>query len=244
MLGRSNSSAASKSAPHPTTFYAIDSDSPTIRAYPRSSFHAWSALSAALANHYGVDAESIHTAEAYWNGDSEFAEVVKLNGRIVGAVDRPISSADVATIGRAGLMEKKSFINRIRSLFNIDGYTLPELTREQQLEFLRDPVRYFLSTDEAQSDAIMREVENRQKGEVADPRSGFSPPLTIIDHLAELKVDGEMKAAKKPPPAKAPKAKKAKPRVEGQRELLLPIPGKKGEERKSGQAPVTRRKAG
>ena len=173
MLGRSNSSAASKSAPHPTAFYAIDSDSPTIRAYPRSSFHAWSALSAALANHYGVDAESIHAAEAYWNGDSEFAEVVKLDGRIVGAVDRPISSADVAAIGRAGLMEKKSFINRIRSLFNIDGYTLPELTREQQSEFLRDPVRYFLNTDEAQSDAIMREVENRQKGEVADPRSGF-----------------------------------------------------------------------
>jgi hypothetical protein len=53
-----------------------------------------------------------------------------------------------------------------------------------------------------------------------------------------------MKAAKKPPAAKVPKAKKAKPRVEGQRELLLPIPGKKGEENKSGQAPVTRRKAG
>jgi len=249
MLGRSNSSAASKSAPLPTAFYAIDSDSPTIRAYPRSSFHAWSALSAALANHYGVDAESIHAAEAYWNGDSEFAEVVKLDGRIVGAVDRPISSVDVAAIGRAGLMEKKSFINRIRSLFNIDGYTLPELTREQQSEFLRDPVRYFLNTDEAQSDAIMREVENRQKGEVADPRSGFSP-LAIIDHLAErslakkLKDDGELKAAKKPPAAKAPKVKKAKPRVEGQRELLLPIPGKKAEEQKSVQAPVSRRKAG
>lgn len=249
MLGRSNSSAASKSAPHPTTFYAINSDSPTIRAYPRSSFHAWSVLSAALANHYGVDAESIHTAEACWNGDSEFAEVVKLDGRIVGAVDRPISSADVAAMGRAGSMEKNSFINRIRSLFNIDGYTLPELTREQQSEFLRDPVRYFLNTDEAQSDAIMREVENRQKGEVADPRRGFSPPLAVIDHRAErslakeLKDDGELKAAKKPPAAKSPKAKKAKPRVEGQRELLLPIPGKKGEETKPAQSPVSRRKA-
>ena len=145
-------------------------------------------------------------------------------------------------------MEKKSFINRIRSLFNIDGYTLPELTREQQLEFLRDPVRYFLNADEAQSDAIMREVESRQKGEVADPRSDFSS-FAIIDHLAErspakeLKDDGELKAAKKPPAAKAPKAKKAKPRVEGQRELLLPIPGKKGEE-KPAQAPASRRKAG
>ena len=75
-------------SPLATTFYAIDSDGPTIRTYPRSRCHAWSALSAALANHYGVDAESIHAAEAYWNGDSEFAEVVKLDGRIVGAVDR------------------------------------------------------------------------------------------------------------------------------------------------------------
>ena len=249
MPGRSNSSAAIKSAPLPTAFYAIDSDSPTIRAYPRSWFHAWSALSAALANHYGVDAESIHTAETYWNGDREFAEVVMLDGRIVGAVDRPISSADVAAIGRAGSMEKKSFINRVRSLFNIDGYTLPELSREQQSKFLRDPVRYLLNADEAQSDAIMREVENRQRGEVAAPLSSFSP-LAIIDHLAErslaeeLKDDGELKAAKKPLAAKAIKAKKAKPRIEGQRELLLPIPGKKGQEKKSAQAPASGRKAG
>src|SRR5277367_3953785 len=90
MLGRSNSSTASKSAPLPTTFYAIDSDSPTIRTYPRSSFHAWSALSAALANHYGVDAESFSTAEAYWNGDREYAEFVTLDGRFVGALNRPI----------------------------------------------------------------------------------------------------------------------------------------------------------
>ena len=59
-------------SPLATNFYVIDSDSPTISAYPRSSFHAWFALSAALANHYGVDAESIHTAEAYWNGDREY----------------------------------------------------------------------------------------------------------------------------------------------------------------------------
>ena len=230
-------------SPLATTFYAIDADSPTIRAYPRSSFHAWSALSAALANHYGVDAESIHTAEAYWNGDSEFAEVVKLDGRIVGAVDRPISSADVAAIGRAGLMEKKSFINRIRSLFNIDGFTLPELTREQQLEFLRDPVRYFLNTDEAQSDAIMREVENRQKGEVFDVSTlaGVDQPAPSL--AKELEAEGELKAVKKSATAKAPKAKKAKPRIEGQREMLLPIAGKKTEDKKPVQLPTSRKQA-
>ena len=150
MLGRSNSSAASKSAPHPTTFYAINSDSPTIRAYP--SFvvpRMVRAFSGPWPITTGSTRRAFHTAEACWNGDSEFAEVVKLDGRIVGAVDRPISSADVAAMGRAGWMEKNSFIDRIRSLFNIDGYTLPELTREQQSEFLRDPVRYFLNTDEA-----------------------------------------------------------------------------------------------
>lgn len=59
-------------------------------------------------------------------------------------------------------MDKSDFLNRVRSLFNIDGYLLPELTREQQGEFLREPVRYFISTDKAQSDAIWREVEKRQ----------------------------------------------------------------------------------
>jgi hypothetical protein len=229
-------------SPLATTFYVIDSDSPTISAYPRSSFHAWSALSAALANHYGVDAESIHTAEAYWNGDREFAEVVKLDGRIVGAVDRPISSADVAAIGRAGLMEKKSFINRIRSLFNIDGYTLPELTREQQLEFLRDPVRYFLNTDEAQSDAIMREIESRQKSEVFDVSTLASVDQPAPSLAKELEAEGELKAVKKSATAKAPKAKK-KSRIEGQREMLLPIAGKKTEDKKPVQLPTSRRQA-
>lgn len=60
-------------------------------------------------------------------------------------------------------MNKAHFINRVRSLFNIDGYLLPELTKEQQLKFVGDPVRYFIGADEPQSDAIMREIERRQK---------------------------------------------------------------------------------
>lgn len=50
----------------------------------------------------------------------------------------------------------------VRSLFNIDGYLLPELTSEQQREFIGDPVRYFIRTDKAQQDAIWREVAKRQ----------------------------------------------------------------------------------
>ena len=234
-------------APLATTFYAIDSDRP-IRAYSRSWFRAWSALSAALANHYGADAKSFCTAEACWNGDREYAELVTLDGRIVGAVNRTISTADVAAIGRVRFMQKRAFINRIRSLFNIDGYTLPELTGQQQLEFLHDPVRYFLDTDEDQSDAIMREVESRQRGEVSVLRSDLSTPAGV-NHLAaqslanELEDNGELKVVKKPATAKAPRAKKAKPRVEGQREMLLPISGKKTEEEKPVQLPTSRREA-
>lgn len=59
-------------------------------------------------------------------------------------------------------MEQHDFINRLRSLFNIDGYLLPELTSEQQAEFLANPVRYFMGADDRQADAIWREIERRQ----------------------------------------------------------------------------------
>lgn len=60
---------------------------------------------------------------------------------------------------------KKTFLNHVRSLFNIDGYLLPELDGEQQQKFVRDPVRYFIGGDEPQSDAIWREVLKRQSRE-------------------------------------------------------------------------------
>lgn len=58
--------------------------------------------------------------------------------------------------------DQHQFTNMLRSLFNIDGYLLPELTSEQQREFIRDPVRYFIRTDKPQQDAIWREVAKRQ----------------------------------------------------------------------------------
>lgn len=59
-------------------------------------------------------------------------------------------------------MDQHLFTNMVRSLFNIDGYLLPELTAEHQREFIRDPVRYFMGTDKTQQDAIFREVMQRQ----------------------------------------------------------------------------------
>jgi DNA end-binding protein Ku len=58
---------------------------------------------------------------------------------------------------------------------------------------------------------------------------------------AEMKIandGGKAKAAKAPPP------KKGKPKVDGQRELLLPIPGGKTEEKQPAKVATPRRKAG
>jgi hypothetical protein len=64
-------------------------------------------------------------------------------------------------------MTSHEFLNRIRSLYNIDRHLLPELTDEQWPEFRDDPPRYLIHTDKVQSDAIMREVEKRQHRETA-----------------------------------------------------------------------------
>ena len=69
----------------------------------------------------------------------------------------------VAFDGIGNLYIADVFINRVRSLFNIDGWLLPELTKAQQEEFIADPVRYFIHTDDAQANAIFREVEKRQR---------------------------------------------------------------------------------
>ena len=60
------------------------------------------------------------------------------------------------------IINLSDFLNRVRSLYNIDGFKLPELTASQQSEFVRDPPRYFINTDFEQQRAIFREVEKRQ----------------------------------------------------------------------------------
>ena len=55
------------------------------------------------------------------------------------------------------------FINRVRSLYNIDHYLLPELSDRDWKEFQANPVRYFInSADRVQAEAIWREIEKRQ----------------------------------------------------------------------------------
>lgn len=55
------------------------------------------------------------------------------------------------------------FVNRVRSLYNIDADLLPELRPEDWHEFRHNPPRYLINAaDKTQSDAILREVEKRQ----------------------------------------------------------------------------------
>ena len=61
------------------------------------------------------------------------------------------------------MSESARFLNRLRSLHNIDGDLLPELSKDEQREFVRGPVVYFLRADDAQAQAIWREIEKRQK---------------------------------------------------------------------------------
>jgi hypothetical protein len=61
-------------------------------------------------------------------------------------------------------MAMYGFLNRVRSLFNIDYCLLPELSESDWPRFRDDPPRYFINrADLPQMRAIWREVEKRQK---------------------------------------------------------------------------------
>ncbi|MDB5358876.1 MAG: hypothetical protein JWO51_173 [Rhodospirillales bacterium] len=58
------------------------------------------------------------------------------------------------------MSNQAAFLNRLRSLFNIDADQIPELTNRRL--FLANPVEYLIRAGDAQSDAIWREIEKRQ----------------------------------------------------------------------------------
>jgi hypothetical protein len=51
----------------------------------------------------------------------------------------------------------------LRSLFNIDGWQLLELSAAQRRAFISDPVRFVTRCDDSAADAIWREVCKRQR---------------------------------------------------------------------------------
>ena len=58
--------------------------------------------------------------------------------------------------------EMVKFHNRLRSLYNIGAYQVPELTDSEWTDFRDAPLQFFIRTGEQQQLAIWREVEKRQ----------------------------------------------------------------------------------
>src|ERR1700675_2260688 len=129
-------------------------------------------------------------------------------------------------------------------------YDIADVKVEPELLTL---AQHILKTKEARFDptkfvdryeqAVLQMLDKKKAGLPTATVKAFPPPRNVVNLFEafrqslgeserELKAEAEAKAAEKPAAAKAPKPKKAKPRVEGQRELLLPIAGKKGEEKK------------
>jgi DNA end-binding protein Ku len=87
-------------------------------------------------------------------------------------------------------------------------------------------------------EAVVEMLKKKQAG-IATPKGKASePPRNVINLMDALKKSIADKGAR-------PQAKKGKKRIEGQREMLLPITGKKGKEAAKPEArPATRRKTG
>lgn len=77
-----------------------------------------------------------------------------------------------------------AFINRIRSLHNIDHDQLPELTDRQFFLFQYEPARYLIRADDTQAAAIWREIEKRQKP-VPDASADLLAALDGVLWMAE-----------------------------------------------------------
>jgi len=93
-------------------------------------------------------------------------------------------------------MDAHQFINRIRSLYNIDRHKLPELSTPQWHDFQDDPPRFLMRCDDETAEAIWRQVEARQ-ARSANPTSSRSivmseklKPCPFCGGEAETQVNG------------------------------------------------------
>jgi DNA end-binding protein Ku len=87
-------------------------------------------------------------------------------------------------------------------------------------------------------EAVVEMLKKKQAGLATPKGRAGEPPRNVINLMDALKKSIADKGAR-------PQAKKGKKRIEGQREMLLSIAGKKGKEASKPEArPATRRKAG
>ena len=93
-------------------------------------------------------------------------------------------------------------------------------------------------------DALKDLIKKKQKGEKIE-RPTERPPSNVVNLMDALRQSVKADRSRASQKASRPQAKKGKKRIEGQREMLLPISGKKGKEAaKPDVRPATRRKAG
>jgi DNA end-binding protein Ku len=93
-------------------------------------------------------------------------------------------------------------------------------------------------------DALKELIRKKQKGEKID-RPGERAPSNIVNLMDALRQSVKADRSGAPQKAIRSQAKKGKNRIEGQREMLLPISGRKGKEAAKPVArAATRRKAG
>ena len=96
-------------------------------------------------------------------------------------------------------------------------------------------------------EAVVKMLQKKQAGIVVPKEKSVEAPRNVINLMDALRRSvetGKGKSAKAAAP-KSAAAKKGKKRAEGQREMLLPIAGKKGKEAaKETAKPAARRKAG
>jgi DNA end-binding protein Ku len=108
-----------------------------------------------------------------------------------------------------------------------------------------DPTKFVDRYEQAVTEMLQR----KQVG-LPTAAKALAPQRTAPDLFEAFRqsLAEEMRAAndstKAKPAAKAPAPKKGKPKVEGQREMLLPIPGGKDEAKPAAKVATPRRKAG
>ena len=95
-------------------------------------------------------------------------------------------------------------------------------------------------------EAVVKMLQKKQSGAIVPKAAGAAAaPKNVINLMDALRRSVESGKTTKPAAERAPAkpAKKSKKRIEGQREMLLPIPGKKKDAAKEAAKPAARRKA-
>ena len=59
--------------------------------------------------------------------------------------------------------ELHAFLNRVRSVFNIDQCDIPEFSPWKWGQFQSDPIRYLMRCSDEDAAVIWREVQKRQR---------------------------------------------------------------------------------